>query len=582
MNNYDKKHFEQIAVTTNRVSNTYEGMTAKITSLVSNINDSDFSFKKYGAINKMVDQHIANGTNAIFYAIDGGVENSWTIANTKNNALFKTITGNNIDRVTAKGILEESRSNLKAFNENAIGGQTTKDRILREQAAFKSQIELAINKTLANGNGSKLGSEVKRLLNNPEELYRVPAQGASRSFTYLSGKVTGSAMKNVNRMAGNEIQRAYRESDWLRMQANTFVIGYDIVPSRSFGVCKMCSFLAGTYPKDFYFTNWHVSCRCHCYPIIDSKQLAGKGETQQPNMPENFNRWVQENEAKIQNAKILPDFITKNEVLGSNLKDFNTESGLISNIYKGTRLGKDSESLYSIDGVYSPERKALHDKIIKSFTGHEGTKEGTVHMLGGASANGKSTLTESGFLPHPKKSILVDPDAIKSMIPEYEKMLVDTNPLVRKNAANFCHEESSYLGKVIQSDLKKMNKDYILDGVNDGGIDKLEKKVMAIKQGGTRVRADYCTLDTDLSLKLAEMRAKKTGRMIPQEVILDYNRDVSKLIPEVIKNGGIFDELYLWDTNVNGTPRLILTQLDGVLKMYDETLYNRFLLKATY
>ena len=51
------------------------------------------------------------------------------------------------------------------------------------------------------------------------------------------------------------------------------------------------------------------------------------------------------------------------------------------------------------------------------------------------------------------------------------------------------------------------------------------------------------------------------------------------MMPEVIERK-LFDELYLWDTNVNGTPRLILKQIDGVLTIENRELYNRFLKKA--
>ena len=42
----------------------------------------------------------------------------------------------------------------------------------------------------------------------------------------------------------------------------------------------------------------------------------------------------------------------------------------------------------------------------------------------------------------------------------------------------------------------------------------------------------------------------------------------------------IYDELYLWDTNINGKPRLILSLANGLLKIEDNDLYLRFLAKA--
>lgn len=42
----------------------------------------------------------------------------------------------------------------------------------------------------------------------------------------------------------------------------------------------------------------------------------------------------------------------------------------------------------------------------------------------------------------------------------------------------------------------------------------------------------------------------------------------------------IIDELYLWDTNINGRPRLVLKQIDGTLEIIDIKLCRDFLRKA--
>ena len=120
----------------------------------------------------------------------------------------------------------------------------------------------------------------------------------------------------------------------------------------------------------------------------------------------------------------------------------------------------------------------------------------------------------------------------------------------------------------------------IIDGVNNGTAEKIHGNAQLIRKlSGKKIRADYVSLDTDLSMKLAEMRAKKTGREVPLEVIRDKNIAISKEFPKIIKNKS-FDELYLWDTNINGQPRLILRQLDGELEIIDKDLYQKFLQKA--
>jgi hypothetical protein len=225
---------------------------------------------------------------------------------------------------------------------------------------------------------------------------------------------------------------------------------------------------------------------------------------------------------------------------------------------------------------FTREREALHNEIIKDYTKAPIINNGEIFMTGGAPANGKSTVIDKGLLPYDAEKIMVvDSDRIKGYLPEYQKM-------VRVNdtaAAAVAHEESSYLSKKIINKAIQDDTDFVLDGVGDGEYSSLTDKIKVFKSTGKRVRADYVTLDTDLSVKLATARAQKTGREVPLKYILDMNREISKLVPKLIEDK-ILDQLNLWDTNINGNPRLILTQKDGKLTIYDQKLYDDFLKKA--
>lgn len=245
-------------------------------------------------------------------------------------------------------------------------------------------------------------------------------------------------------------------------------------------------------------------------------------------------------------------------------------------------LTTENHSLLFTNGAFTAKRKALQKRIVDDYIKGYSTSSDTVYMLGGATANGKSTLVASGQLPHPKGALVIDSDKVKGMIPEYKAMLDSRDKGLIKGAANFVHEESSMISKEIQERALSNSIASVFDGINNDSADKIAKKVAALRKqsGGKRIRADYVSLDTEMSLKLAEARAQKTGREVPKDVILKSNRGVSAMMPEVLEQK-IFDELYLWDTNINGTPRLILKQIDGVLTIENKELYERFLAKAT-
>ena len=222
------------------------------------------------------------------------------------------------------------------------------------------------------------------------------------------------------------------------------------------------------------------------------------------------------------------------------------------------------------------EREALHEAIIQTILERKDYSKGKrIFMLGGAPANGKSAFIRSGIVDYPPDALKIDPDEIKMMLPEYRSLLNMQEPL----AAWFVHEESSCISKKLRQRAIATDADLLLDGVNNESIEKRIEDVKALKCNGHWVRIDYVTLDTDLSLWLAKIRYQKTGRLVSEDFIKDVARSLAKLIPELI-GLQLFDELYLWDTNIAAEPRLILQQKSGKLVITDKMLYENFKRKA--
>ncbi len=222
------------------------------------------------------------------------------------------------------------------------------------------------------------------------------------------------------------------------------------------------------------------------------------------------------------------------------------------------------------------EREALHEAIIQTVLERKNySRDKRIYMLGGAPANGKSAFIRSGIINYPKNILKIDPDEIKMMLPEYRYLLDMQVPA----AARLVHEESSKLAKKIRTRAIAEGTNLLLDGVYNESIEKRIEDVKALKCNGHWVRIDYVTLDTDLSLWLAKIRHQRTGRLVPEDLIKSTARSLVKLIPELIELQ-LFDELYLWDTNIAAEPRLILQQKSGKLVITDKMLYENFKRKA--
>lgn len=241
-----------------------------------------------------------------------------------------------------------------------------------------------------------------------------------------------------------------------------------------------------------------------------------------------------------------------------------------------------AENLSTVDfyfDVYeelSAEREELHQEIIHTLlTGQSYSRGKRVYMLGGAPANGKSTFLKSDVMVYPKTALKIDPDEIKTMLPEYQYMIANREPL----AAALVHEESSFLSKEVRRIAIAEGYDIILDGVANDVLKKRLEDLEELRINGHTVRIDYVTLDTALSLRLAELRFQITSRKVPETYILEKNRMIAELVPQLIENKS-FDELFLWDTNIENHPRLVLSQVNGKLAVENWALYENIKKKA--
>ena len=104
---------------------------------------------------------------------------------------------------------------IRSYYEN---GLNLSDRIWNYTNSFKEEIEMGLDIGLGEGkSASELSSELKRYLNNPDELFRRVRDKhgnlhlSSRAKAYHPGRgVYRSSYKNAMRLAGTETNMAYR------------------------------------------------------------------------------------------------------------------------------------------------------------------------------------------------------------------------------------------------------------------------------------------------------------------------------------------------------------------------------------
>lgn len=253
-------------------------------------------------------------------------------------------------------------------------------------------------------------------------------------------------------------------------------------------------------------------------------------------------------------------------------------SGSVSDKDVQSLKGGSAEKHLVADGQggfkFSQERQALHDSIVKeAISGVPKSSDPTFYMLGGGPAAGKSSLITRGDVAVPNtknnEAVLVNSDDYKIQIPEFK-----TQPV--SNAANFTHEESSFIAKRIQNEAFANGQDIVLDGTGNSSYDKASAKVQKARDNGYKVKGYYATVSISEALRRNDERALRTGRKVIPSVLIETHASVSRIFPRFSAQ---FDEVKLFDTST-GVKLLAQRNKGSELVVRDTVGYNAFLAKA--
>ena len=270
---------------------------------------------------KAFDKELANFNNQLDQIIKQGITNEWVFANIKQDKLLR-------EGLTKYQNIEA----FEAFKVRKIKDFTVSDRVWDIAKKAQTEIELALSISLEEGKSAvQLSREIRNLLNNPTALFRRVRDKygnlalSKNAQNYHPGQgVYRSAYKNALRLASNEINVAYKSADWLRIQQNPDVVGFEVRLSPQHKVYDMCDELKGKYPKSFKFHGWHVGCKCHIITILKTDEELIKelkaDETLPPesssnyvgDVPSNYKQWVTDNKDRFKNWKTKPYFIEGN------------------------------------------------------------------------------------------------------------------------------------------------------------------------------------------------------------------------------------------------------------------------------
>lgn len=238
----------------------------------------------------------------------------------------------------------------------------------------------------------------------------------------------------------------------------------------------------------------------------------------------------------------------------------------------------------------TPERTKLYESIVKEhLKGITPSGNPTFTLMGGGGGSGKGTVQKSPVAMNqaneygvniPSSNVVkVDPDEIKTMIPEFNDMVSIGR---KEDAAGYVHEESSAISKLVQRQAFSRKLDVLLDGTGNSKATALQKKIDQARDAGYTVNGAYvhASIENAWQRNMGRAIESEDRGLVPAWAFLEAHKSVSDIIPYMAPK---FDNWVLFDTNgaKGSTPPIIAIGHRGVpVQVIDRTAYKGFIDKA--
>jgi hypothetical protein len=301
-----------------------------------------FKFSLRPAINDRVQSILRKMHKDLVTIISTGTEREFMAAHAKQDGLIdKILKGYKVEPEVLQKLKHRNLEALEAFQQRKIGGMNLSGRVWKITKQFEAEMELIVDLGLSEGKtAQQIAREAQPLLNEPNRLYRRvrDARGqlhlskAAKAYNPGQG-IYRSSFKNSFRMSRTEMNMAYRVADHDRRLQNPLVIGYEVKRSNNPYPCDVCEAFKGRYPKSYIFRSNHPQCRCYAIEILGAPEeiedwisAGAEGPLNSVNevttMPEDWRKWMKENQKRLLTAKNPPYWVL------DNFKQGNVSKGL--------------------------------------------------------------------------------------------------------------------------------------------------------------------------------------------------------------------------------------------------------------
>ncbi len=225
-------------------------------------------------------------------------------------------------------------------------------------------------------------------------------------------------------------------------------------------------------------------------------------------------------------------------------------------------------------GDWTPERRALHDRIVRDyFEGTSSQENPQLMFMGGGGGAGKTSAIRAGLIDVPPNGVTINADDLKELLPETKLMQQAGD----SNWAAAAHEESSYLAKRVREAGVERRVNITMDAVGSDPT-KVAAQVEQARSAGYITRASYVSIDPEEGVRRARKRFEdavtrgEPGRQIPDNVVLNAHRGANDAFEPV---GQLVNDAVLID-NSGATPVIVARVDGGDLTILNDDLWAEF------
>lgn len=232
---------------------------------------------------------------------------------------------------------------------------------------------------------------------------------------------------------------------------------------------------------------------------------------------------------------------------------------------------RSTRNLYTDNGQYTQQRLEVHRTIIDELTKGltPAVNKPIVIFMGGGTASGKSVLSRSliqTFKDDKESLLVIDPDAIKSMLPEY-KSLQERDP---EKTASILHDESSDISEKLYASTLKDKVNIIFDGTmkNRGKYDRF---IDIAKKEGYTVSAVLADVPLEEAYRRENIRFEAEKRRVPPEIIKQSHSQVPVTFHHIKDK---LDSFYVYDTSERHPSQFYVKENNQIKIMSEERLID--------